>query len=137
MSSIYWEIKSSKELDELKNLAELCVLDFHAKWCGPCKNLSPKLENAVTGVSADEKLKTKCVTPAQFLKGASLKGAVIFIKIDVDELEDIATEYKIEAMPTFHFIKGGEWKKENMIKGANLAAILETVCKLIEFGLED
>ncbi|KAF8732076.1 hypothetical protein HU200_016036 [Digitaria exilis] len=33
---------------------------------------------------------------------------VFFQKVDVDEVKEIAAEYRIEAMPTFHFIKKGE-----------------------------
>lgn len=32
---------------------------------------------------------------------------VVFLKVDVDECEDIATEYEISSMPTFVFIKEG------------------------------
>ena len=32
---------------------------------------------------------------------------VVFIKVDVDECEDVATEYNISCMPTFLFLKNG------------------------------
>ena len=37
---------------------------------------------------------------------------VVFLKVDVDEAEDVAQEYNISAMPTFVFLKNGQkvWK---------------------------
>lgn len=44
-----------------------------------------------------------------------------FVKVDVDDLPDIAQELGIKAMPTFHFYKNGEKIQE--IVGANPKAI--------------
>ena len=33
---------------------------------------------------------------------------VVFLKVDVDEAEDVAQEYNISAMPTFVFLKNGQ-----------------------------
>ena len=52
---------------------KLVVVDFHATWCGPCKMIAPHLE---------EMDKTM--------------DDVVFLKVDVDECEDIAEEYKVE-----------------------------------------
>ncbi|KAK4878640.1 hypothetical protein RN001_011146 [Aquatica leii] len=75
-------------MDEFKSkLADagdtLVVVDFFATWCGPCKMISPKLEELA----------------------GELGQAVLILKVDVDECEDIATEYSISSMPTFIFIK--------------------------------
>merc|ERR1711915_749544 len=57
--------------------AKLVVIDFHAVWCGPCKMIAPHLE---------EMSKTM--------------NDVVFLKVDVDDCEDIAAKYNITAMPT-------------------------------------
>jgi thioredoxin 1 len=61
------------------------VVDFFATWCGPCKRISPYLE----------KLSEELTD-------------VVFIKVDVDELENVAREQNISAMPTFYLFKNGE-----------------------------
>merc|ERR1712224_793749 len=65
--------------------SKLVVVDFHATWCGPCKMIAPHI------VEMDGKMDN-----------------VVFLKVDVDEAEDVAAEYNISAMPTFVFIKDGE-----------------------------
>nr|CAB3455891.1 unnamed protein product [Digitaria exilis] len=52
---------------------------------------------------------------------------VAFLKVDVDELRDVAEEYNIEGMPTFHFIKDGE--KIDLVVGANKDELLTKVEK--------
>ena len=62
----------------------LTLVDFYATWCGPCKMLSPVVEQI-----SDE------------FEGAK------FIKVDVDEMADIAVRYKIEVVPTLIVFKNG------------------------------
>lgn len=61
------------------------VVDFFAVWCGPCKMLSPILEQA----------------------SADFDGKVKFVKIDIDQ-NMIAENYQIQAVPTLKFFKNGE-----------------------------
>lgn len=78
-----------KELDELKTLINgkgKIAVDFFATWCGPCKRISPEFER----LSNEESMKEWT-----------------FVKIDVDEAEEIAAEYSISQMPTFMFFKNG------------------------------
>ena len=84
------EVTAVESMDELKEkLAEagdkLVVVDFHATWCGPCKMIAPKI-----ALMADQ------------------YRDVVFLKVDVDEAEDVAAEYHVSAMPTFKFIKNGK-----------------------------
>ena len=69
-----------KELTEAGN--KLVVIDFFAIWCGPCKLINPKFEEM------SKKLKS-----------------VVFLKVDVDQSQDIAAKFHISAMPTFYFMK--------------------------------
>ena len=92
-----------KSYDEFKNLiaSSDCFVDFFATWCGPCKMLTPVIEEM------DE-------------KGAF--GDVKILKIDVDECSNIARDYRIQAVPTLMFFRNGKlanttmgYKNENEI----------------------
>jgi len=100
-------VKSAKDMaDQLAAAGDgLVVVDFYATWCGPCKVIAPQIEEMAKG---------------EF-------SMVKFLKVDVDECEEVAMEYKITAMPTFKFIKGGNVVDELM--GANadrLKALINT-----------
>lgn len=61
------------------------LVDFYATWCGPCKQLSPIVEEV-----------------------ARENDAIKFVKIDVDRAERIAAEYGVSAIPTLVVIENGE-----------------------------
>ena len=62
------------------------IVDFWATWCGPCKQLTPALEAAVTAA----------------------KGRVRLVKIDVDQNQRIATQLRIQSIPTVYAFWQGQ-----------------------------
>ncbi|WJX62399.1 hypothetical protein P8452_47398 [Trifolium repens] len=68
-----------------KETNKLMVIDFTATWCGPCKYMEPIIKEL-----------------------AAKYKDVEFIKIDVDELMDVASAFQVQAMPTFILIKKGK-----------------------------
>jgi thioredoxin 1 len=71
--------------DVLQN-SKLTVVDFFADWCGPCRKLSPILEEV------EQELIDK----------------VKFTKINTDNNIDIAKEYQISGIPALLVFKNGE-----------------------------
>ena len=65
---------------------KLLVVDFFATWCGPCKKLSPTLDEVSEEFGA----------------------RVNIVKVDVDESEDLAMTYGIRSVPTVLFFKNGQ-----------------------------
>ena len=63
------------------------LVDFFATWCGPCKMLSPILEEI------DE-------------RGEA--GDLLIVKVDVDEASDIAMRFNIQSIPTLMLFHSGK-----------------------------
>ena len=74
------------EFEELKKQPGVLVGDVFATWCGPCKMLSPVLEEV-----AEE-----------------LAGKAAIVKVDVDESGEWASSYGIMSVPTLIVFKDGE-----------------------------
>ncbi|XAR57939.1 Monodehydroascorbate reductase (NADH) [Bertholletia excelsa] len=83
---------------------KLVVVDFTASWCGPYRFIAPFLAEL-----------------------AKKLPAVTFLKVDVDELESVAKEWNVEAMPTFIFLKEG--KLVDKIVGAKKDDLQQTIAK--------
>ena len=65
---------------------KLVIVDFWAVWCGPCRMLSPIVDEI-----AEE-----------------MADKVTVVKCNVDDCEDIAMQYRIMSIPTLIFFKNGE-----------------------------
>ncbi|MDO5291582.1 MAG: thioredoxin [bacterium] len=76
---------SQQEFQEVKD-KNLAVIDFSATWCGPCKMLTPVLDQI-----AEE-----------------LEGKASFYNVDVDENPDLAMQYGIRNIPALVILKEGE-----------------------------
>lgn len=67
------------------------LVDFYAEWCGPCKMISPILEE----ISMEN-------------------NSIKIIKINVDEHSDIATKYGVMSIPTLILFENGKEIKKNV-----------------------
>ncbi|KAI5679099.1 hypothetical protein M9H77_10049 [Catharanthus roseus] len=86
--------KWTDHLDNSTNTNKLMVVDFFASWCGPCRKMEPI-----------------------FNELAERYTDIEFIRINVDELKDVAREFGIESMPTFIMLRSG--KEIDKVVGAN------------------
>merc|ERR1712232_218047 len=99
-------LSNKAEFDELiANESKLVVIDFTATWCPPCRMIGPIFEQMAKDFPD-----------------------VTFIKVDVDEGQDVAAQAGVSCMPTFTFYKDG--KKVEQIEGADQAKLTSIVTKL-------
>ena len=89
---------TSENFETLKNGKLPLVIDFWATWCGPCRMVAPVI--------------------AELAK--EYDGRVIVGKCDVEENENLATEFGIRNIPTVIFFKGGK-VVDKLVGAANKA----------------
>jgi len=87
-----------QKIDENINSGNVCVVNFSATWCGPCKQIAPKV------IDLAKKYPT-----------------VNFFKVDVDDQSDFADKYKIRSMPTFLVFSDG--KLSGRVEGASISRL--------------
>ena len=78
---------NAEEYAEIINSSSPVVIDFHATWCGPCKVLSPILEELNDEIEGVE-----------------------FVILDVDQHPQIAGQNQVMGVPSVVILKDGEVK---------------------------
>lgn len=82
-------LKNEDFNEEIKN--GVVLVDFYADWCGPCRMISPIVEELSNEID-------------------SLK----VIKVNVDEREDVAKVYGIMSIPTLILFRDGQMEKKQL-----------------------
>src|SRR6185503_14386782 len=72
--------------EEVLKSATPVVVDFWAEWCGPCKMIAPVLEELAR----------------------EYDGKVKIGKVNIDEFQQLAIDYRINSIPTLLFFKNGQ-----------------------------
>lgn len=80
------------------------LVDFFAEWCGPCKMMTPVLEE---------------------LKN-DLKEDIIILKVNVDKNTAISSKFQIKGVPTFMLFKQGKmlWRQSGMLQKQDLVNLI-------------
>ena len=85
--TIMKDIKSTQEFEqEVLNSSNPVFVDFWAEWCGPCRAVSPAVEEL----------------------SAEYEGKVNFVKVNVDENGSLAQKYNVFSIPTLAIFKDGQ-----------------------------
>ena len=72
--------------DQVLQSPQPVLVDFWAEWCGPCKMIAPVLDELVTEYG----------------------GKVKIAKVNIDEHQNLAAQYRVTAIPTLLVFKGGQ-----------------------------
>jgi thioredoxin len=95
--------------NKLADMDVTVLIDFWAKWCGPCKVMMPHL-STIQGEFA---------------------GRLAVLKVDVDQHPDLLARYGIQAVPTLVVWVPGKGEVARMARGASLPVLREFVAPWI------
>jgi thioredoxin 1 len=80
------KVATNNNFTELLQSEKLVVVDFWATWCGPCRMLSPILDEVEE----------------------EMAGKMEVVKVNVDDADEVAAQYRIMSIPTLLFFKNGQ-----------------------------
>lgn len=80
------KVATNTNFDELLQDSKLVIVDFWAVWCGPCRMISPILDELEEEMAQE----------------------ITVVKVNVDDADEIAGRYRIMNIPTLLFFKNGQ-----------------------------
>jgi len=86
------------------NQNQLTLVDFYADWCGPCQMLSPILQDVKSDLG-------------DFIK---------IIKVNVDQHQDLASEFMVRGVPTMLLFKNGKmlWRQSGVLSKKDIISVI-------------
>lgn len=94
-----------ENFNETIKSARPTLVDFFATWCGPCRMMHPVLEQLKSDL------------------GDSIK----ILKVDIDQHEELSTQYRIRSVPTLILFKDGKavWRQSGAMGLNEMKAAIE------------
>lgn len=80
------QVANNKNFNDILASSRLVLVDFWASWCGPCRMLSPIVDDIAK----------------------EFEGKIEVAKCNIDDAEEVAAQYGIRSIPTLLFFKDGE-----------------------------
>jgi len=89
----------------LINGSKPVLVDFFATWCGPCKMMSPILEQVKK----------------------TLGDSISIVKVDVDRNTAVAGQFQVQGVPTLILFKEGKvlWRQSGVVQAAQLVNVIK------------
>jgi len=101
------QVVTNTNFDEILAGDKPVMVDFWATWCGPCRLLSPTVDE----------IAEECA------------DVITVAKCNVDDAEDIAMKYRIMSIPTLLFFKNGEVvdKRVGVVSKEEIVSIIQSI----------
>ena len=101
------KVITENNIDEILAAGQPVLVDFWAPWCGPCRVLSPTVDEIAS----------------------EFDGRAVVAKCNVDDCEDIAAKFGVRNIPTLMYFKNGEMmdRSSGLVSKAEISAKLENL----------
>jgi thioredoxin 1 len=96
---------SLKDFNSLLATGQPLLVDFHTKWCAPCRQMAPVVDQL----------------------SKEYQGKVTILRIDIEQCKELADTYSIKSVPLFIYFKGGkeQWRHTGIVSETDLKSVLD------------